>query len=80
MRSQLIRHGLAWLFLSLAASAWADQKPYDKTQFDRDIAAGKPTIIYLHATWPERLRVESGRGAERRDKNTDHGEREGGTA
>lgn len=58
MHSRFIRHGLAWLFLSLASSAWADQKPYDKAQFDHDLAAGKPTIIYLHATWCPTCRVQ----------------------
>ena len=30
----------------------------NKAQFDRDIAEGKPTIVYLHATWCPTCRVQ----------------------
>jgi thioredoxin 1 len=58
MNPRLIRHGLAGLLVALAASAWADQKPYDKAQFDHDLAAGKPTILYLHAAWCPTCRAQ----------------------
>lgn len=58
MKARRVKHGMAWLLLAVASGAWADQKPYDKAQFDRDIAEGKPTIVYLHATWCPTCRVQ----------------------
>jgi thiol-disulfide isomerase/thioredoxin len=58
MKTRFAKHGMVWFFLALALNAWADQKPYDKAQFDRDVAEGKPTIVYLHATWCPTCRVQ----------------------
>ncbi|CAG4888995.1 thioredoxin family protein [Paraburkholderia gardini] len=58
MKARRFVYGMAALFLAFASSAWADQKPYDKTQFEQNVAEGKPTIVYLHATWCPTCRVQ----------------------
>jgi thioredoxin 1 len=46
------------LFLALACHAWAGEKPYDQAQFEQDVAGGKPTVVYLHATWCPTCKVQ----------------------
>src|SRR5471030_1324486 len=49
---------LGCLFLTLANIAYAGEAPYNKTQFDQQVAAGKPTVVYLHATWCPTCKVQ----------------------
>jgi thioredoxin 1 len=46
-----VRYLSAGVLLALAASAWAVQTPYNRAEFDRDIAQGKPAIVYIRASW-----------------------------
>jgi len=49
---------LGCLFLTLANIAYAGEAPYNKTQFDQQVAAGKPTVVYLHATWCPTCKIQ----------------------
>lgn len=42
----------------VACTALADEVPFNQKQFDRAITTGKPTIVYLHATWCPTCRVQ----------------------
>ena len=46
-------------FAALTSSAWAAEVPFNKAQFDQDVAAGKPTIVYLHATWCPTCKIQT---------------------
>jgi thiol-disulfide isomerase/thioredoxin len=46
------------LLFALACHAWAGEKPYDQAQFEQDVAGGKPTVVYLHATWCPTCKVQ----------------------
>ena len=37
--------------LAAAGAAWAGEQPFNATQFAQDNAAGRPSIVYFHATW-----------------------------
>jgi thioredoxin 1 len=49
---------LGSLFLTLASIAYAGEAPYNKTQFDQQVADGKPTVVYLHATWCPTCKIQ----------------------
>jgi thioredoxin 1 len=49
---------LGYLFLTLANIVYAGEAPYNKAQFDEQIAAGKPTVVYLHATWCPTCKIQ----------------------
>ncbi|MGH8783252.1 thioredoxin family protein [Paraburkholderia sp.] len=42
----------------LSGTAFADEVPFTQTRFDHAIAAGEPTVVYLHATWCPTCRVQ----------------------
>ncbi|WP_158904875.1 thioredoxin family protein [Burkholderia sp. L27(2015)] len=46
-------------FTALTSGAWAAEVPFNKAQFDQDVAAGKPTIVYLHATWCPTCKIQT---------------------
>ncbi len=58
MKPIIGRAALAYLFLALANIAYAGEVPYNKTQFDEQIAAGKPTVVYLHAAWCPTCKIQ----------------------
>jgi thioredoxin 1 len=58
MKPIIERAALAYLFLALANIAYAGEVPYNKTQLDQQIAAGKPTVVYLHATWCPTCKIQ----------------------
>jgi thioredoxin 1 len=51
MRATFVRYLSASVLLALAASAWAEQTPYNRAELDRDLAQGKPAIVYIRASW-----------------------------
>jgi thiol-disulfide isomerase/thioredoxin len=52
------RAALGSLVLALANIAHAGEAPYNKAQFDEQVAAGKPTVVYLHATWCPTCKIQ----------------------
>jgi thioredoxin 1 len=58
MKTLIGRAALGSLVLALANIAWADETPYNKAQFDQEVAAGKPTVVYLHATWCPTCKIQ----------------------
>jgi thioredoxin 1 len=42
---------LAMSFLMAAGAARAGEQPFDAARFAQDNAAGRPAIVYFHATW-----------------------------
>jgi thioredoxin 1 len=59
MMKTIIRTGaLGCLFLTLASIACAGDAPYHKAQFDEQVASGKPTVVYLHATWCPTCKIQ----------------------
>lgn len=58
MKPIIGRAALAYLVLALANIAYAGEVRYSKTQFDEQIAAGKPTVVYLHATWCPTCKIQ----------------------
>jgi thioredoxin 1 len=58
MKTAIGRSVAGGLFLALACHAWAGEKPYDAAQFDQYVAGGKPTVVYLHATWCPTCKVQ----------------------
>lgn len=45
-------------FLPFAGAAFAAEQPFNKAQFDQLNAAGKPSIVYFHATWCPTCKVQ----------------------
>ncbi|MDN7181573.1 thioredoxin family protein [Caballeronia sp. SEWSISQ10-4 2] len=58
MKTFIGRAVLGSLVLALANIAYAGEAPYNKAQFDEQVAAGKPTIVYLHATWCPTCKIQ----------------------
>ena len=58
MKPIIGRAARAYLFLALANIAYAGEVPYNKAQLDEQIAAGKPTVVYLHATWCPTCKIQ----------------------
>lgn len=51
MLSNLRKHLAVSALMAFVASAFAAQQPYDRTQFQATLAAGKPAVVYFHASW-----------------------------
>lgn len=45
-------------FVSFAGAAFAAEQPFDQARFDQLNAAGKPSIVYFHATWCPTCKVQ----------------------
>jgi thioredoxin 1 len=58
MKTFIGRAVLGSLVLALANIAYAGEAPYNKAQFDEQVAAGKPTVVYLHATWCPTCKIQ----------------------
>jgi thiol-disulfide isomerase/thioredoxin len=58
MKTFIGRAVLGSLVLALANIAHAGEAPYNKAQFDEQVAAGKPTVVYLHATWCPTCKIQ----------------------
>jgi thiol-disulfide isomerase/thioredoxin len=58
----ILRHStlsaLSAVLFMFAGSAWAGETPYSKAAFDQSVATGKPTVVYLHATWCPTCKVQ----------------------
>ena len=44
--------------LSLSGAALAGEVPFTQARFDQAMAAGTPTVVYLHATWCPTCKVQ----------------------
>lgn len=44
--------------LAFASQVLADEIPFNQQQFDQAVAAGKPTVVYLHADWCPTCRAQ----------------------
>ncbi len=55
--AQLIRLGALALSM-LAGPVLADEVPFNQTQYEQAVAAGKPVVVYLHADWCPTCRVQ----------------------
>jgi thioredoxin 1 len=58
MKTFIGRAALGSLVLALANITHAGEAPYNKAQFDEQVAAGKPTVVYLHATWCPTCKIQ----------------------
>jgi thioredoxin 1 len=45
-------------FAPFAGVAFAGEQPFNQAQFDQLNAAGKPSIVYFHATWCPTCKVQ----------------------
>ncbi|RDI97477.1 thioredoxin [Dyella solisilvae] len=51
MNTNIFGVAIGALLLALAVRAHADEAPYNATQYQQAMAAGKPVVVYLHADW-----------------------------
>lgn len=59
MKTTLGRYALlGYVCLVLANLTSAPEAPYRKVHFDKEIADGKATVVYLHATWCPTCKIQ----------------------
>jgi thioredoxin 1 len=58
MHKTLIGSALALVLLGASGAVSADEVPYQKAQLEQTLVAGKPAIVYVHATWCPTCKVQ----------------------
>lgn len=58
MLKMLLKGFFLLAFIGASASAFATIQSYDKAQFDRAMAQGKPVVVWFHASWCPTCRAQ----------------------
>jgi thioredoxin 1 len=59
MKSKAANYFLNVFFLAMSGATFAAEVPFNQVEFDRAVAQGEPTIVYLHATWCPTCKIQA---------------------